>query len=77
MDALSWKIVGEYVAAMTAVTLDFLDEISKASLRYLVNQKLVKNVKEGIVRWYWLKMDCSILRVVVLMFIVEIYGGNC
>ncbi|KAL0302203.1 UNVERIFIED_CONTAM: RNA-directed DNA polymerase [Sesamum angustifolium] len=59
VDVVSRKLVEEYVAALTVVESDFLDqnrESSKTDAGYL---KLVEQVQSGLVRKYWL--DCGLL----------------
>ncbi|KAL0388132.1 UNVERIFIED_CONTAM: Retrovirus-related Pol polyprotein from transposon.6 [Sesamum radiatum] len=53
-DALSRKLVEEYVAALTVVESDFLDQIRESSKTDVGYLKLVEQVKSGLIRKYWL-----------------------
>ncbi|KAL0284600.1 UNVERIFIED_CONTAM: Retrovirus-related Pol polyprotein from transposon.6 [Sesamum angustifolium] len=53
-DALSRKLVEEYVAALTVVESDFLDQIRESSKTDASYLKLVEQVKSGLIRKYWL-----------------------
>ncbi|KAL0345856.1 UNVERIFIED_CONTAM: Transposon Ty3-I Gag-Pol polyprotein [Sesamum radiatum] len=53
-DALSRKMVEEYVAALTVVESDFLDQIRESSKTIAGYLKLVEQVKKGQIRKYWL-----------------------
>ncbi|KAL0305330.1 UNVERIFIED_CONTAM: hypothetical protein Sangu_3037600 [Sesamum angustifolium] len=52
-DALSRKLVKEYVAALTVVKSDFLNQIWKSSKTDEGYLKLVEQVKSGLIRKYW------------------------
>ncbi|KAL0423509.1 UNVERIFIED_CONTAM: RNA-directed DNA polymerase [Sesamum radiatum] len=51
-DALSRKLVEEYVAALTVVEYDFLDQIRESSKTDAGYLKLVEQVKSGLIRKY-------------------------
>ncbi|KAK4381872.1 hypothetical protein Sango_2926100 [Sesamum angolense] len=53
-DALSRKLVEEYIAALTVVESDFLDQIRESSKTDASYLKLVEQVKSGLIRKYWL-----------------------
>ncbi|KAK4397820.1 Retrovirus-related Pol polyprotein from transposon.6 [Sesamum angolense] len=53
-DAISRKLVEEYVAALTVVKFDFLDQIQESSKMDAGYLKLVEQVKSGLVQKYWL-----------------------
>ncbi|KAK4397848.1 RNA-directed DNA polymerase [Sesamum angolense] len=53
-DALSQKLIEEYVAAVTVVESDFLDQIRESSRTDTGYLKLVEHVKSGLIRKYWL-----------------------
>ncbi|KAL0368286.1 UNVERIFIED_CONTAM: Transposon Tf2-12 polyprotein [Sesamum calycinum] len=53
-DALSRKLVEEYVAALTVVESDFLDQIRESSKTDVGYLKIVEQVKGGLIRKYWL-----------------------
>ncbi|KAL0373601.1 UNVERIFIED_CONTAM: hypothetical protein Sradi_3275800 [Sesamum radiatum] len=53
-DALSRKMIEEYVAALTVVESDFLDQIRESSKTDAGYLKLVEQVKKGQIRKYWL-----------------------
>ncbi|KAL0396344.1 UNVERIFIED_CONTAM: Transposon Ty3-I Gag-Pol polyprotein [Sesamum calycinum] len=54
-DALSRKLVEEYVAALTVVESDFLDQIRESSKTDVGYLKLVEQVKSGLIQKYWLE----------------------
>ncbi|KAK4384536.1 hypothetical protein Sango_3050800 [Sesamum angolense] len=53
-DTVSHKLVEEYVAALTAVESDFLDQNQESSRMDAGYLKLVEQVLSGLVRKYWL-----------------------
>ncbi|KAL0345854.1 UNVERIFIED_CONTAM: Transposon Ty3-I Gag-Pol polyprotein [Sesamum radiatum] len=77
-DALSRKMVEEYVAALTVVESDFLDQIRESSKTIAGYLKLVEQVKKGQIRKYWL--DSGLLSAVLLAEMeedVEAYVRTC
>lgn len=56
-DALSRKVVQEFVNALTVVEAEYLDKIKEQSLNDTVYQKLRMHVQEGLVRRYWIEDD--------------------
>ncbi|KAL0387746.1 UNVERIFIED_CONTAM: Retrovirus-related Pol polyprotein from transposon.6 [Sesamum radiatum] len=56
-DALSRKLVEEYVAALTVVESDFLDQIRESSKTDVGYLKLVEQVKSGLIQKYWLESE--------------------
>ena len=56
-DALSRKEVEEFMAAITTIETDLVDRIRDKSVLDAEYQKLVLQVKEGVVRRYWLEND--------------------
>ncbi|KAL0328234.1 UNVERIFIED_CONTAM: Transposon Ty3-G Gag-Pol polyprotein [Sesamum calycinum] len=63
-DALSRKLVEEYVAALTVVESDFLDQIRESSKTDVGYLKIVEQVKSGLIRKYWL--DNGLLMIALL-----------
>ncbi|KAL0302207.1 UNVERIFIED_CONTAM: hypothetical protein Sangu_3114500 [Sesamum angustifolium] len=53
-DGLSQKLVEEYVAALTVVESDFLDQIQETSKMGAGYLKLVEQIQSGLIRKYWL-----------------------
>ncbi|KAK4382006.1 hypothetical protein Sango_2915700 [Sesamum angolense] len=53
-DALSRKLVEEYVVALTVVESDFLDQIQESSKTDAGYLKLMEQVQSGLIRKYWL-----------------------
>ncbi|KAK4384457.1 hypothetical protein Sango_3058500 [Sesamum angolense] len=53
-DALSQKLVEEYVSALTVFESDFLDQIQESSKTDAGYLKLVEHVQSGLIRKYWL-----------------------
>ncbi|KAK4381998.1 hypothetical protein Sango_2914900 [Sesamum angolense] len=53
-DALSRKLVEEYIAALTVVESDFLDQIQETSKTDAGYLKLVEQIQSGLIRKYWL-----------------------
>jgi hypothetical protein len=56
-DALSRKEVQVYVAALTTVHSNFLDRVKENAKTDAIYTKLQQDVKEGLVRRYWLEED--------------------
>lgn len=55
VDALSQKVVEEFVAALTVVETDFLDRIREVAKSDSTYAKLVEQVKIGETNKYWLE----------------------
>ncbi|KAK4403123.1 RNA-directed DNA polymerase [Sesamum angolense] len=53
-DALSQKLVEEYVAALTVVESDFFDQIQESSKTDAGYLNLVEQIQSGLIRKYWL-----------------------
>ncbi|KAG8368002.1 hypothetical protein BUALT_Bualt16G0131300 [Buddleja alternifolia] len=53
-DALSRKVVEEYVTALTLIESDFLERIQESSQNDAIYMKLVEQVGAGHIRKYWL-----------------------
>ena len=52
---LSRRKIHDYVVVISQITMDFLDQIKACAESDSDYQKLVQDVKEGMVRRYWLE----------------------